>query len=139
MTIAEIMRLKIPFADDCVLLLWTTNAHLHDAFHILEAWGFEPKSVLTWAKDSIGLGKHLRGQTEHCILAIRGKPKLKLTNQSTLLRAPGREHSRKPDEFYKLVDELCEGPKLDYFGRESRPGWHVQGTALGLDSHSGED
>ncbi len=139
MTIEAIKALPIPFANDCFLWLWTTNAHLHDAFHILEAWGFEPKSVLTWAKDSIGLGKNLRGQTEHCILAVRGKPKLKLTNQSTLIRAPGREHSRKPDEFYKLVDELCEGPKLDYFGREPRPGWHVQGTALGLDSHNGED
>ncbi len=77
---------------------------------------------------TIGLGKHLRGQTEHCILAVKGKPKLKLTNQSTLLRAPRREHSRKPDEFYKLVDEICEGPKLDYFGRESREGWIVYGT-----------
>jgi len=94
---------------------------------------------LTWAKDSIGLGKHLRGQTEHCILAVRGKPKLNLTGQSTLLRARGREHSRKPDEFYKLVEELCEEPRLDYFGREARPGWNVYGTnQLSLEESSGE-
>jgi len=49
------------------------NSHLHEAFHVLEAWGFEPKTVLTWAKHGIGLGKYLRGQTEHCILAVRGK------------------------------------------------------------------
>lgn len=128
MSLDEIRALKIPAAKDCVLWLWTTNHHLHEAFHVLEAWGFQYKSILTWAKDSIGLGKSLRGQTEHCLLAIRGSPKLKTTGQSTLLTAPRREHSRKPDEFYKLVDELCEGPKLDYFGREPRPGWIVYGT-----------
>ncbi len=128
MSLDEIKALKIPSATDCVLWLWATNFHLHEAFHVLEHWGFTPKTVLTWAKDAIGLGKYLRGQTEHCILGIAGSPKLKITNQSTLLQAPRREHSRKPDEFYKLVDGTCEGPKLDFFGREPRDGWTVYGT-----------
>ena len=84
--------------------------------------------MLTWVKPSIGLGKYLRGQTEHAILAVKGKPRLELTSQSTVLQALRREHSRKPDEFYRLVEDICEGPRLDYFGREQRPGWTVYGT-----------
>ncbi len=132
MSLDEIKALKIPAASDCILWLWTTNKHLHEAFHVIENWGFTYKILLTWAKPGIGLGKWLRGQTEHCILAVKGSPKLKLTNQSTLLQAHRREHSRKPDEFYAMVASLCEEPRLDYFGREPRPGWQVQGTILGL-------
>ncbi len=128
MSLDEIKALKIPAAPDCALWLWATNKHLHEAFHIVEAWGFTYKTLLTWAKHSIGLGKWLRGQTEHCILAVRGSPKLSHTNQSTLLQAHRREHSRKPDEFYTMVTEICEEPRLDYFGREPRTGWSIHGT-----------
>ena len=113
---------KLRHPRPSVLWLWTTNSHLHETFHVLEGRSFQPKTVLTWAKHSIGLGKYLRGQTEQCILAVRRKPKLKLTGLSTLLRTLGREHSRKPNEFYEIVDEMCERPKLDYFGGESRQG-----------------
>jgi N6-adenosine-specific RNA methylase IME4 len=132
MSLDKIKAIKIPAAPDCALWLWTTNKHLHEAFHIVHDWGFTYKILLTWAKRSIGLGKWLRGQTEHCILAIKGSPTLKLTNQSTLLNADRREHSRKPDEFYAMIAELCDEPRLDYFGREPRAGWHVQGTSLGF-------
>jgi len=84
--------------------------------------------VLTWVKPSIRLGEYLRGQTEHCILAVKGKPRLKLTSQSTVLQALRREHSRKPDGFYRLVEAICEGPRLAYFGREQWPGWTVYGS-----------
>ena len=105
-----------------VLWLWTITSHLLETFHVLEGWGFQPKTILTWAKRSIGLGKYLRGRTEHRIPAATSKPKLKLTNQSTVLQTPRREHSRKPNEFYEIVDEMFERPKLDYFGGESRQG-----------------
>src|SRR5207253_3008584 len=71
MSLDKIKRLRIPYAEDCVLWLWTTNSFLHDAFHVLNAWGFKPRSMLTWIKHSFGVGDWLRGQTEHCILAIR--------------------------------------------------------------------
>jgi len=129
MSVDEIKAMKIPAAPDCILWLWTTNAFLHESFHMLESWAFVPKTVLTWAKDSIGLGKWLRGQTEHCIAAVKGNPKIRLASQSTLLQARAREHSRKPDAFYHLVDSLCEGPKLDYFGRQKRDGWTLYGTS----------
>lgn len=126
-SIEGIKALEIPAADDCVLWLWCINRLLHDAFHVVEAWGFEPKCVVTWAKEWIGLGSWLRGQTEHCILAIKGKVPWEITDQSTLIRAPVREHSRKPDEFYTLVDTLCHGRKLDMFSREKREGWEQWG------------
>jgi N6-adenosine-specific RNA methylase IME4 len=128
MDMEELKALKLPVNENCVLWLWTTNAFMHEAFHLLEAWKFEPKTILTWAKDKMGLGDWLRGQTEHCILAIKGKPIINLTNQTTLLQAKSMGHSRKPQEFYELIDSLCYGRKLDYFGREKREGWDVYGT-----------
>ena len=131
MTVDEIKALEIPAAENCVLWLWTTNAFMHDAYHVLETWGFVPKTILTWVKDKIGLGDWLRGQTEHCILAVKGKPVVTLTNQSTVIYGPLREHSRKPDEFYELVESLCRGRKLELFARQTRPGWSVYGAETG--------
>lgn len=128
MSLEELEMLKLPANDNCILWLWTTNAFLHQAFHILEAWNFEAKTILTWAKSKMGLGDWLRGQTEHCIMAIKGKPIINLTNQTTLLNGEARQHSRKPAEFYQLIDSLCFGRKLDYFSREKREGWEVYGT-----------
>jgi N6-adenosine-specific RNA methylase IME4 len=128
MSIDEIQSIKIQADDDCVLFLWTTNVFIHDAFHLLGAWGFEYKTVLTWVKDHIGLGNWLRGQTEHCLFSIKGKPPISLSSQSNVIHARIREHSRKPEEFYSLVDSLCHGRKLDMFSREKRDGWDQHGV-----------
>jgi N6-adenosine-specific RNA methylase IME4 len=114
--------------EDSVLWLWTTNAFMRDAYRVLDAWGFREKTILTWVKDRIGLGDWLRGQTEHCILAVRGKPTVTLSNQTTVLNGPMREHSRKPDEFYSMVEALCPGSKCEMFCRQVRPGWHAWGA-----------
>ncbi|HYD00958.1 MAG TPA: MT-A70 family methyltransferase [Phycisphaerales bacterium] len=114
--------------DDAILWLWTTNAFMEDAYLCLKSWGFEAKTILTWAKDRMGTGDWLRGKTEHCILAVRGRPTVTLTNQTTLLEAPLREHSRKPEEFYELVEALCPGSKCEVFARETRDGWTSHGA-----------
>lgn len=111
---------------DCVLWLWTTNAHLREAFSIVDHWGFTYKTMLTWGKDRFGTGDWLRGQTEHCLMAVKGKPLITLTNQTTLIAGKLREHSRKPDEFYTLVETLCPAPangRYELFQREQRKGW----------------
>lgn len=113
---------------DCVLWLWTTNAFIRQAYECLDAWGFTPKTILTWVKDRMGTGDWLRGRTEHCILAVRGRPTVTLTNQTTALEAPMREHSRKPDEFYSLVESLCTGKRLEFFARQPREGWQAWGA-----------
>jgi N6-adenosine-specific RNA methylase IME4 len=105
--------------DDSIMWFWTINFHMRHAFRILDAWGFQKTpTMLTWAKDRMGNGHWLRGQTEHCIVAIRGKPVVTLTNETTLLRAPVRGHSVKPTEFYDLVERLCPAPRFaDFFSR----------------------
>lgn len=130
MSLEQITDLIIPAADDCVLWLWTTHKFMKHSFDLLQTWGFEDKVILTWAKDRMGLGRWLRSQSEFCIMAVRGSPVINLTNQTTILNAPLREHSRKPDEFYQMVDSLCVGRKLDYFSREKREGWEQFGNDL---------
>ena len=114
--------------EDCIVWLWTTNAFMREAFECLDAWGFEVKTILTWVKDKMGLGDWLRGRTEHCLMAVRGKPLVTLTNQTTALEAPAGKHSAKPDEFYSLVETLCLGNKLEMFARGKRGEWSVWGA-----------
>jgi ParB/RepB/Spo0J family partition protein len=119
---------------DCVLWLWTTNVHLitGDALKVLNAWGFEPKTMLTWAKSKFGTGDWLRGQTEHSIMAVRGRPTVALTNQTTLLNAEAGAHSAKPRRFYELVESLCPAPRYaTLFHRGStRPNWDGHGDEI---------
>jgi N6-adenosine-specific RNA methylase IME4 len=128
MSLEDIRDLVVPAADDCVLWLWTTHKFMRHSFDLLDAWGFADKAIVTWAKDRMGLGRWLRSQSEFCIMAVRGSPVINLTNQTTVLHGPLREHSRKPDEFYALVDSLCVGRKLDYFSRQPRDGWQQFGN-----------
>ncbi len=128
MTIEQIKNIKIPASKDSVIWLWTTQKHMRYAFDILDSWGFVDKAILTWVKNKMGIGKWLRSKSEFCIMAVKGKPIINLTNQTTVLEANVREHSRKPDEFYAMVDNLCVGRKLDYFSREKRDGWGTYGV-----------
>lgn len=130
MSIEQLMEFDIPAAADCVLWLWVTNAFMHEAYHVLEAWGFEAHTILTWDKQRIGVGFYLRGQTEHCILATKGKPIITHSAQGTLLSTKATTHSTKPDEFYKLVESLCPGNKLDMFARKERKSWEVWGNEV---------
>jgi len=131
MSIAEIMALPVPdiMHDDSSFWMWTTNHHMREAFGIVEHWRFEPKTILTWGKrNRFGYGDWLRGQTEHCILAVRGSPTITLTNQSTLLLADARANSEKPDVFYDLVESLCPAPRYaELFSRHWRERWDGHG------------
>jgi ParB/RepB/Spo0J family partition protein len=139
MGIEEIMGLAASdIADeDAILWLWTTNAHLRVAFDVVKSWGFEYKTLLTWVKDRMGTGEWLRGQTEHCLLATRGKPVFIHGNHTTVLKALRREHSRKPEEFYILVEATCPGSKVELFARQARAGWQAFGNQTDLFSTTG--
>ena len=134
MPLDEIRELPVQDLADqnAILWLWTTNTHLRAAFEIAEAWGFEYKTALTWVKDRMGTGEWLRGQTEHCLLAARGKPVFIHGSYTTVLNAARREHSRKPDEFYTLVEATCPGNRLELFARQARAGWHAFGDQTAL-------
>lgn len=133
MTTDEVCALPVAklAQDDCMLWLWTTNAFVRDAYRCLDAWGFKDKTILTWDKVNFGLGDWLRNVTEHCILAVRGRPIVSLTNQTTLISEKRREHSAKPEAFYSLVEALCPGSKLEMFSRTNRPGWTAWGAETG--------
>lgn len=133
MAIEDIKALPVEAiaSDDALLWLWTTNAHLRVAFEVVEAWGFEYRTLLTWVKNQMGTGEWLRGQTEHCLLAIRGKPVFLHGNHTTALAAARREHSRKPEEFYAMVEATSPGSKLELFARQARNGWCAFGDQTG--------
>jgi N6-adenosine-specific RNA methylase IME4 len=131
MSIEEICEMDVEdmaHPEGCILLLWVTNAHLvtGEAHEVVEAWGFEAKTLITWDKVIMGTGDWVRGQTEHFILAVRGKAVVNLTNQTTIIREKARrggdQHSRKPERFYEWANELCPGSKVELFAREKREG-----------------
>ena len=126
----QLKELKIPASDDCVIWLWTTQAFIWDAHNLLKHWGFTYKAILTWDKENIGMGAWLRMQTEFCLLGIKGKPLWGITNMRDIIREPRREHSRKPETFYELIDNNFVGRKLDYFSRNTRNGWDVMGNDI---------
>jgi N6-adenosine-specific RNA methylase IME4 len=128
MSLEEIAKINLPASNDCILWLWTTHKFMRHSFDLLDQWGFRDVAIVTWVKDRMGLGSWLRSQSEFCIMAVKGSPKVNLTNQTTIINGALREHSRKPDEFYQFVDSLCIGYKLDYFSREKRDGWVVFGN-----------
>lgn len=132
MSLDEIRTMKVPAADTCVLWLWCTNAYLADgsAASVAQAWGFTPKTVLTWAKPRLGVGDWLRGQTEHAILATRGRPAIKDPTPSTLLQAEAGEHSEKPEAFFRMVEEHCPGRRIELFACRVRDGWDQHGADL---------
>jgi N6-adenosine-specific RNA methylase IME4 len=120
MTLAEIKAVPVASIshEDAICWLWVTNFDMRQAFEVLDAWGFVAKTILTWAKDRMGYCAWLRCQTEHCVMAVRGKPTVTLKDQTTLLRAPIRANSQKPVEFYDLVESLCPAPRYaDLFSR----------------------
>lgn len=145
MSMATIRALPIGelAADDAFLFLWTTGPHLPFAIDCMAAWGFAfSGTAFTWAKLKrsagamfhegsfhIGMGYSTRKNCEFCLLGRRGSPKRKSKAVRELIVSPVREHSRKPDEAYERIEQLCDGPYLDLFSREARPNW----TGWGLE------
>jgi N6-adenosine-specific RNA methylase IME4 len=130
MSVEEIKAIELPAKENCVLWLWTTHRFMRHSFTLLDTWGFEEKAILTWCKNKMGIGRWLRSKSEFCIMAVKGKPTINLTNQTTILNADATKHSEKPDVFYEMVEKLCVGRRLDYFARKKREGWAVFGDEV---------
>lgn len=131
MSIDDLMTINIPSKKDSIIWLWTTHQFIWDAQNLLNAWGFQYKAILTWDKEKMGMGNWLRMQCEFCLLGIKGKPFWDSKNIRDIIREPRREHSRKPESFYQMIDTKFEGDKLDYFSREERDGWKSFGSESG--------
>ena len=128
-------------AEDCVLFLWGCWPRMPDAIQVIDAWGFTYKTcAFCWVKgrslplfpddfhDKMGLGYWTRANSEFCLLATRGKPKRLATDVRQVIKAPLRQHSRKPDDQYERIQRLVDGPYLELFARQKWPGWDSWGN-----------
>lgn len=119
------------------LYLWVPNALLAEGLRVMEAWGFTYKSNLVWHKvrkdggsDGRGVGFYFRNVTELVLFGVRGSMRTLPPGrtQVNLLATRKREHSRKPDEIYDIIEACSPGPYLELFARFPRPGWHQWGN-----------
>lgn len=139
MTLDDIIALPIAqlTQETAHLYLWVPNALLPQGIETLQAWGFVYKSNLVWHKvrkdggpDGRGVGFYFRNVTELVLFGVRGKNARTLAagrRQVNFLATRKREHSRKPDEFYAIVQACSPGPYLELFARGPRDGWDVWG------------
>lgn len=137
MTIAALCELRPAAADDAHLYLWTTNAFMDEAYDVARAWGFSPKTILTYGKvqpdgkPSMKTGYYFRGASEHCLFCVRGSLPLQTdVALPTLWLWPRLPHSVKPDAFYDLVELASPGPYLEVFSRRARLGWDTVGRRI---------
>lgn len=128
--IAHARETRSRAAENCILALWTTNWHIIKQMpQVLDAYGADHRTVITWPKEKAGVGTWPRGKTEHLVIASIGEPVHTLNELTTLLESYAlREHSRKPDEVAELLLKHCSGPHLELFGRDQRQGWIVWGA-----------
>jgi len=129
-----------PCRDGCHLWLWVTNNYLPAGLSLMEDLGFRYITNVAWAKmecpriagwvpQKPGLGQYLRGQHELLLFGVMGRL-LAHAKGSTLLPAPRRAHSQKPEEAYALVEMVSPGPRLEMFAREQREGWDSWGNEV---------
>jgi N6-adenosine-specific RNA methylase IME4 len=139
MTLEEI--LSLPVADAALaqshLYLWVPNALILEGLDVMRQWGFTYKTNLVWHKvrkdggpDGRGVGFYFRNVTELVLFGVRGSLRTLAPGrrQVNLLKTRKREHSRKPDELYELIERCSPGPYLELFARGARPGWAVWGN-----------
>lgn len=141
MALDDIKSLPVPeiAADDAVLFLWATAPLLPEAIEVMQAWGFEYKTVgFVWVKTNrrsgtpfLGMGHWTRANAEFCLLGVRGKPKRVDATVRSVVIAPVREHSRKPDEVRERIERLMgDVPRIELFARERPAGWDVWGLEV---------
>ncbi len=141
MSIREISDL--PVGDLAVpnshLYLWVPNALIQEGLQVMKSWGFEYKTNLVWYKirkdggpDGRGVGFYFRNVTELVLFGVRGQLRTFQPGrtQVNIVASRKREHSRKPDEIYDVIEECSPGPFLELFARHIRPGWTQWGDEI---------
>lgn len=134
LTFEEIKRLPVAdvAAEQSHLYLWVPNALLAEALEVMRAWGFTYKTNLIWHKvrkdgepDGRGVGFYFRNTTEMILFGVRGKLRTLAPGRSqvNIIRSRKREHSRKPDELYRIIETCSPGPFLELFARGPRKHW----------------
>lgn len=140
MTLDDICAIPVAdiAADPSHLYLWVPNALLPDGMRVMESWGFRYISNIVWHKvrkdggsDGRGVGFYFRNVTELLLFGVRGKNARTLPpgrSQVNMIQSRKREHSRKPDEQYGIIESCSWGPRLEMFSRGKRKGWTAWGN-----------
>jgi N6-adenosine-specific RNA methylase IME4 len=142
MTLEEILELPVArvAALESHLYLWVPNALLREGLDVMKRWGFTYKTNLVWYKirkdggpDGRGVGFYFRNVTELVLFGVRGHLRTEQPGrrQVNLLSSRKREHSRKPDELYDIIQACSPAPYLELFARHKREGWFQWGNELG--------
>lgn len=129
------MDIKSLSEKDCVLFMWATVPLLPEAFKVLEAWGFKYKTMITWRKImSLGMGYWFRGQTEHLLLATKGKVKAFRLQEANIIQCKTEKHSKKPEVFRELIMratlKIADRKCLELFARQQTKDWQVFGNEV---------
>lgn len=142
MSLREISNLPIEkiVTKTAHLYLWVPNALLADGLQVMTSWGFTYKTNLIWYKirkdggpDRRGVGFYFRNVTEVILFGVRGTNARTMQpgrSQENIILARKREHSRKPDEQYDLIEACSPGPRIELFARRSREGWFSWGNQI---------
>ena len=140
MSVAEIAALPVQAisAPHSAMFMWVTPPMLDAGMDVLKAWGYEYKTIaFTWVKTTKrgklfwGMGNWTRANAEHCLLGVRGKPKRVSAAVHSVIMAPVREHSRKPDEAReRIVNLMGDVPRIELFARQRVDGWDAWGNEL---------
>ena len=136
MRLPEICAMPVPqvSARDALLFLWATAPCCHHAFAVMRAWGFTYKSQLVWVKHRQAMGFWARNRHELVLIGRRGRfpcPR-PAPFPDSVIEAPTREHSRKPDDLQDRIDATWpQTRRLELFARSTRPGWTAWGNDTG--------
>lgn len=134
MTPKEVAQLNVPklFDTNCCVFMWTTVPLLPETLPIFDAWGLKYKTSLFWVKTGkLGLGFWFRGNVEVLMLGIHGNVKPFRSSIRNIIEAKPTKHSRKPEEFYSLIEQVSEAPRVELFATKVRTGWDSVGLSLG--------
>jgi N6-adenosine-specific RNA methylase IME4 len=143
MSLQEIMELPVSqmAQSTCHLYLWVPNALVLEGLEVIKRWGFTYKTNIVWYKirrdggpDGRGVGFYFRNVTELVLFGIRGHMRTLAPGrtQVNVISSRKREHSRKPDELYGIIERCSPGPYLELFARHERPGWDQWGNEVGI-------
>ncbi len=141
LSLQEIKEIPISLvaADNCHLYLWVPNALIKEGLQVMESWGFEYKTNLIWHKirkdggpDGRGVGFYFRNTTEMILFGTRGKMRTLAQGRSqvNIIKTCKREHSKKPDELYQIIEACSPGPYLELFARGKRLKWNQWGDEV---------
>lgn len=137
MTLDEICNLPIKDISekDSVLFLWATVPLMPEAFQVLNAWGYNYKTMLTWRKVmSLGMGFWFRGQCEHLLLGVKGSVKAFRLQEPNFIQSKVGKHSEKPQEFRELIERATSNmeniKRIELFARSKSKGWDTWGNEV---------